>query len=147
MRTVSVSLFVDLVRSTSMYLSLHNGRLRTLDPVQFVVRSVLHRMRRGAHRLLAHLALVHVSRTLVVVTVRCHGGDLTEHHGGSEFHVSGFCPYIGGEAGDVHEYLFHGADPLGLAGGEVHDGADESARLGWGGVGFEKLSGMGGEGR
>ena len=66
---------------------LDNGRHGRLQPVHLVVGAVRQCHGGGAHGLLAHLALVHVSGTLVEITERGQTRNQRQHVHGVLFHV------------------------------------------------------------
>lgn len=59
----------------TVFLGLNEGLLREEDPVDLVVHAVGVVVVGRAHGLLGHLALIHVTRRLVVLGEGLHGGD------------------------------------------------------------------------
>ena len=65
----------------------HNRRLTRLQSVELVVCAVVDGRARRSHRLFAHLALVHVTRRLVIVGERRHVGNNGKDVGRGELNV------------------------------------------------------------
>ncbi len=69
----------------------------------------------GAHGLLSHLALIHISRGLVVVTERGKTGNKAQHVCCVQLAVSGYALMnVLLYASNIHKWLFHGANPFRL---------------------------------
>mmetsp|Transcript_829 Transcript_829/g.1613 ORF Transcript_829/g.1613 Transcript_829/m.1613 type:complete len:233 (+) Transcript_829:944-1642(+) len=91
----------------------HHRPLRSLNSVDLVVNPVRVGVVRGPHRLLTHLALVHVPRRLVEIGEWGHGGDDGQHGGGGDLFVGGLAlSEIVVCARDLHIHLLLSPDPL-----------------------------------
>ena len=64
------------------------GLLRKENPIHFIVHAIGVVVIRSTHGLLGHLALIHVTRGLIVLGERLHGGDDTQNVHWVQFLVS-----------------------------------------------------------
>lgn len=105
----------------------NDGGLTGLDAVQLVVCTVCDGGTGSTHGLLAHLALVHVTRRLVVVGEGGHVGDDGEDVRRGELDVCGNTGHqVGLHTSNLHEGLLEGTNVVELVRRQVLDGTVHS---------------------
>jgi len=103
-------------------LCLEQRTLREVDAVELVIGALVNGVAWRAHRLLSHLALVHVTRRLVELREGCHVRNDTHERVGIQLLVCGlaFGKLLWLDH-NVQIALFHGADVFCVTGGQIFD--------------------------